>query len=551
MSFNLNWILDPSGLTPHGFCLLWQPWLIWIQATSNLLIGCSYLAISTIIIHVLKSRKDFAFRLIFVMFAVFVLLCGMGHWLDTLTLWVPAYRLQTAVNAATAIASLATMSALYFLLPTIMSFPSPAQVAAAHDALRRSNDDLELRVVDRTSKLTEANARLVSAAADQARIEEALRQAHKMEAVGQLTGGVAHDFNNLLTPIIGGLDILVHRDLGNEKEKKLILGALSSAERARAVVQRLLAFSRQQPVKLEEISLFQLVTGMIDLLNGSIGPNIAVTVNVSETLPLVLVDPNQIEMAILNLAVNARDAMPGGGKLAIAAAREHITASHRSNLGPGSFVCLSIRDSGCGMNDRELLKAIEPFYTTKEVGKGTGLGLSMVHGVLAQMNGCLLLSSIVGVGTTAELWLPLSKIVDADPPLTCPPAITHASGTVLLVDDDALVRASVAEMLLELGFNVIEAASADAALRLFDNGLQVDLLITDHLMPGLHGMDLVRCLAERRPDLPTLIITGYSEVDNIAAGMDRLIKPFRIDELAASLSEVVESAKLRSTPARP
>lgn len=367
--------------------------------------------------------------------------------------------------------------------------------------------------------------------------QEALRQSQKMEAMGQLTGGVAHDFNNLLTPIIGSLDMLHRSGIGGDREQKLISGALQSADRAKILVQRLLAFARRQPLKATAVDLGTLLEGMGELVASTSGPQINIVVNTPKNLSPAFADPNQLEMAILNLAVNARDAMPDGGTLTLSARNIEIGEGHRSNLPPGAYVDLSVADTGTGMDEATMNRAIEPFFSTKGVGKGTGLGLSMVHGLVSQLGGAMTLKSEPELGTKVELFLPISaQLVDAgsggDRSATDPPKV----GLVLLVDDEAIVRTSTADMLTDLGFEVVEAASAGEALTLLEGGLGADMLLTDHLMPGMTGTELAREARERWPDCPVLLISGFAEADGVAPELPRLIKPFRQAELAEMLA---------------
>jgi PAS domain S-box-containing protein len=367
--------------------------------------------------------------------------------------------------------------------------------------------------------------------------EEALRQSQKLEAMGQLTGGVAHDFNNLLMPIIGSLDLLQRRGVGGEREQRLIGGALQSADRAKTLVQRLLAFARRQPLRPVAVNVAELVGGMAELIGSTTGPQIMVAVDVAPDSPLASADPNQLEMAILNLCVNARDAMPHGGILRVSVAPAIVVAGHHSKLPPGRYARMSVADNGTGMSEEVLAHAIEPFFSTKGVGKGTGLGLSMAHGLATQLGGALTIASKVGVGTNVELWLPVCEHV-ADPELM-PPEVGPAAaavGIALLVDDDDMVRMSTADMLAELGFAVMEADSGESALTLVDKGLPFDVLVTDHLMPGMSGVDLAYAVRARRPNTPVLLISGFAEAEGIASDLPRLMKPFRQAELAASVA---------------
>ena len=369
--------------------------------------------------------------------------------------------------------------------------------------------------------------------------QEALRQSQKMEAMGQLTGGVAHDFNNLLTPIVGSLDMLQRRGLGGEREQRLIAGAAQSAERAKTLVQRLLAFARRQPLQAVPVDVAKLVAGMGDLVASTTGPQIKVVVEAPEALPPALADPNQLEMALLNLSVNARDAMPEGGTLRISASAETVGPRHRAKVRPGDYIRLSVADTGAGMDEATLRRAIEPFFSTKGVGKGTGLGLSMVHGLASQLGGALTIQSKPGLGTNVELWLPHSSTAPvAAEPTTEMSEAPLTRGTALLVDDEELVRMSTADMLTELGYAVIEASSGEEAMRLVEGGRHFDLLVTDHLMPGITGTDLARAVQGLRPDVPVLLVSGYAENEGVAADLPRLTKPFRKDELASSLAQM-------------
>lgn len=398
----------------------------------------------------------------------------------------------------------------------------------AEEQLRELNDTLEARIAERTGELEAAH--------------EQLRQSQKLEAMGSLTGGVAHDFNNLLTPIVGVLDLLHRRSVGGEREQRLIVSAAQSAERARTLVQRLLAFARRQPLQSVAVDLGALVTNMADLVSSTTGPQIKVVVEVAANLPPAKADPNQLEMALLNLAVNARDAMQEGGVLRISATAHEQRAGEVVGLSSGRYLCLSVADSGIGMDEVTLARAIEPFFSTKGVGKGTGLGLSMVHGLAAQLGGALSIKSKLGFGTNVELWLPETGAVAS--PLAVATALerVYGRGTALLVDDEEMVRLVTADMLVDLGYRVVEAASAEEALQLIDRGQHIDLLITDHLMPGMSGTHLAEILRQRRPGLPVLVVSGYAESDGIAVNLPHLAKPFKRDQLAASLADLAPSS---------
>ena len=400
-------------------------------------------------------------------------------------------------------------------------------------------------VVDITDRLR------AEAARDEA--EEALRQSQKLETIGQLTGGVSHDFNNLLTPIVGSLDLLRRRHGDDEKSQRLIGGALQAAERAATLTQRLLSFSRRQTLQPRAVDVGALMEGIFELVIRSLGPTIRVAVAVEGDPPPALVDPNQLELAILNLAVNARDAMPDGGVLAIEVAPV-LVAGGRGDLADGSYVRVAVVDTGVGMDPVTLKRCVEPFYSTKGVGKGTGLGLSMAHGLAAQSGGALALSSKPGVGTRAELFLPAAS-GEAEATHThaaIVPAVRRAS--VLLVDDEELVRSGTADMLSDLGHNVVESASGAQALAMLRGGIEVDLVVTDYLMPGMTGAALIRELRELWPRLPVLLITGFANTAaDVPGDVPKLAKPFRQADLSARINDLLagsSAAPIERAPPR-
>lgn len=371
-----------------------------------------------------------------------------------------------------------------------------------------------------------------------AEAEQQLRQAQKVESLGQLTGGVAHDFNNLLTPIVGTLDLLARKQFGGEREQRLIAGAMQSAERAAVLVQRLLAFARRQPLQPTSIDIRELITGMSELIASTTGPQIKVVTDLADNIRPAQADFNQLEMALLNLCVNARDAMPEGGTLRISASVRNQSKSPKGQLREGSYIVVSVADTGSGMDAQTVARAIEPFFSTKGVGKGTGLGLSMVHGLARQLGGELRIFSRQGYGTNIELWLPVAEDQRSGVAAPVRNGIGSQSyrGIALLVDDDILVRASTADMLEDAGFKVAEAGSAEEALRLLDELDDVAVLVTDHLMAGMSGSQLVRQVQDLRSGLPCLIVSGYADVEGISPDLPRLTKPFKAADLGQALS---------------
>jgi PAS domain S-box-containing protein len=374
--------------------------------------------------------------------------------------------------------------------------------------------------------------------------QQELFQAQKMEAVGQLTGGIAHDFNNLLMAVLGSLEIARKRALEGRDVVDLIDNAIAGAKRGASLTQRLLAFSRKQELKLEPVAVPALVSGMTELLQRSIGSAIEITTTFPLTLPPVLSDPNQLESALLNLVVNARDAMPEGGMIAISARKHSLRKGQVPELREGDYVCLTVKDEGEGMDAETLEKATAPFFTTKGVGKGTGLGLPMVQGLMAQCGGRLLMKSSRGEGTTAELWLPVSLIAVVELSSSVERPISDSRRLdVLAVDDDSLVLMNTMLMLEELGHTATRAQSASEALKILERGPLPDLLITDHLMPHMTGTELARCVAERYPSLPVILATGYAEFSSgVDGGTRRLAKPFTQEQLKDVLVATISAA---------
>ena len=387
--------------------------------------------------------------------------------------------------------------------------------------------DLEQRVEQRTAEHAIAVAQL--------------HEAQKLETLGQLTGGVAHDFNNLLTPITGALDLL-QRKYGDTdpRSQRLLSNALQAADRAKTLLQRLLGFARRQTLNPQPVDIGALLTGMRDLIASSVGPTIEVRLRCDGPTKCAQVDPNQLELAILNLAVNARDAMPDGGRLTILAEEVAMGPRSEPRLTPGLYIRVSVIDAGCGMDPQTASRAIEPFYTTKEFGRGTGLGLSMVHGLAAQLGGGFELTSAVGEGTRVDLYLPIAAgTADAEKNAAANPVRTtlrHLS--ILLVDDEEIVRTATAEMIRDLGHSVHEASGGLEALARLENGLEVDAVITDYKMPGMDGGAFARQLAKRWPQVPVLLITGYTGPAVDVLHLQRLAKPFGQAEIAAALAEL-------------
>jgi PAS domain S-box-containing protein len=406
-----------------------------------------------------------------------------------------------------------------------------AQLAAERTALAELTATLEQRVEQRT-------ADLMKEVAARERAQEQLRQAQKMETIGQLTGGVAHDFNNLLMAVMGNLDLLRKRIPDDPRLHRLIDGALQGAERGASLTQRLLAFARQQDLRAVPVDLRALIHGMVDLLERSLGPRVALRVDIPQGLPPARIDANQLELAILNLAINARDAMPDGGSIDIKVSQ--YQSSSDPALKSGSYLKLSVIDTGTGMTPEILKRAVEPFFSSKPLGKGTGLGLSMVHGLAVQLGGALQLTSTAGKGTTATLILPVAtKAPKAESPVHTVQKVNR-SAVILFVDDDPLIAMSTTEMLEDLGHQVIGASSGLHALDIIRSEQPIDLMMTDHVMPGMTGIELAAASREVRPSLPILLATGYAELpEGAQLDLPRLAKPYHQDQLRDRLDQLL------------
>jgi signal transduction histidine kinase/CheY-like chemotaxis protein len=378
------------------------------------------------------------------------------------------------------------------------------------------------------------------------RAEEALRQAQKIEAIGQLTGGVAHDFNNLLAVINGNLELLEKRLPDDPRAGRYLSNALEGVQRGAALTQRLLAFARRQDLRPEPIDVPELVRGMTDMLQRSLGPMVRVETHFPLRLPFAKVDAHQLEMALLNLAVNARDAMPDGGLLDITAAEETAPGGE-DGLEAGHYVKLTLADSGMGMDADTLARAVDPFFTTKGVGKGTGLGLSMVQGLAAQSGGRLMLRSKVGQGTVASLYLPVAAGVAATaaPPAEEEEIAPMPARTILVVDDDPLVLGNTVALLEDLGHRILTASSGVEALDRLTFDAVPDLVVTDQLMPGMTGLELIRRIEAERPGLSVLLVSGYADLaPSSAPHVNFLPKPFTQRSLAKAIRLAIGSAEV-------
>jgi signal transduction histidine kinase/ActR/RegA family two-component response regulator len=405
------------------------------------------------------------------------------------------------------------------------------EMQSAEERLTHMNGSLETRIQARTEELSEANNRLMQEVSERERVQSALVQSQKMEAVGQLTGGIAHDFNNLLTVIFGNLE-MIQRRTEEERTARLADFAAQAAERAAKLTHQLLAFSRTQRLTLKPVDLNALVEGMSDLLARTIGPQIEIVMDLDPSQPWAMADANQLELAILNLSINARDAMADGGVLTISST---VSPASDGVLQSGDYGVISVRDTGSGIPPHLLTKVFDPFFTTKPIGKGTGLGLSQVFGIAQQSGGTVQVDSVEGAGTVLRIWLPLSaaaELSDAAGAMSLLARDRHQS-RILVVDDDPGVRRFIVECLQMLGHEVTQAATGQDGLALLEVDAP-DLLIVDFAMPGMNGVDVVQAVRRRWPELSIILATGYANMETVEKVMDLgqvLKKPFRIDDL--------------------
>ncbi|HYE00103.1 MAG TPA: PAS domain-containing protein [Alphaproteobacteria bacterium] len=423
------------------------------------------------------------------------------------------------------------------------------EIVAARDALRRRRKELTRLVDQRTAELAEANRRLKAEMEERARAEEALRHAQKMEAIGKLTGGVAHDFNNLLQVIGGNLQLLDRDVAGNARASRRVRNALVGVDRGAKLAAQLLAFARRQPLEPKAVNLGRLVRGMGDMLRRALGEAVEIETVIGGGLWNTLVDPAQVENAILNLAVNARDAMAGAGRLTIEAgnaALDDAYAAAHAEVEPGQYVMLAVTDTGGGIPPEILPRVFEPFFTTKGEGHGTGLGLSMVYGFVKQSGGHVKIYSEPGHGTTVRLYLPRvreAEQIQAEP--AAGPPVSGGTETVLVVEDDREVRATVVELLGELGYRVLQAEDGQSALAIVKSGIPIDLLFTDVVMPGpLRSPDLARQAQALQPGMAVLFTSGYTENaivhgGRLDAGVSLLSKPYRKEDLARKVRQLL------------
>ncbi|MDB5565769.1 MAG: putative sensor histidine kinase with a response regulator receiver domain [Tardiphaga sp.] len=525
----LGHLLDTSMFAPHGICLLWEPGLIWLHVGSDALIAAAYFSIPIALSIFVSKRRDVEFGWIFWAFAIFIMACGLTHILSIYTLWVPIYGIEGIVKAITAIASVITAAILWPLLPKLLAIPSPAQLR-----------NTQMALVEEGRYRREA--------------EDMLRHTQKMEAIGHLTGGVAHDFNNLLTIIIGNLEIAEHAvnswtDASQARLKRVIASAAGGAQRAVILTQRLLAFARRQPLDPKPINVNQLLRGMSEFFQRTLSENVDLEIVGGAGLWQVEVDPSQMEAGILNLVVNARDAMAGKGKLTIETSNAFIDEPYaqQHDAAVGQYVLIAVSDTGPGMPKEVQERAFDPFFTTKEPGQGTGLGLSQVYGFVKQSGGHVKIYSEEGFGTTIKIYLPrTAKPLEMTVETESVVIGSRGNETIMVVEDDPDVRSYLVETLEGLNYRVRKAPNADVALSDFTRDPSAfDLLLTDIVMPGMNGRQFADEMLKRQPTLKVLFMTGYSRNaivhhGRLDAGVSLLQKPIAQAALASKIREMID-----------
>jgi signal transduction histidine kinase len=532
--------LHMSTLIPHGACLGWQPALIWLNVVSDVMVAVAFFATAFVAgFFVWRRRREVMFPSIFWTFAIFAAVAGVTRLEEIVTLWVPAYGIEAVTKSMLALSSVAVTAVMLLVWPRLMVLPTRIQLQQAYAALEeetRQRRNAEA-MVKRFQEL-EAN-------------EAQIRQAQKMEAVGQLTGGIAHDFNNILTVITGTIEILgdAVKDRPHLAQITNLINA--AASRGADLTRHLLAFARQQPLQPRNTDVNVLVVDAARLLRPTLGEQIEIESMLAYDSAPALIDPSQLSTAILNLALNARDAMPDGGKLTLETRNvllDEDYARMNSEVKPGKYVMIAVSDTGAGIPGSVLDKVFEPFFTTKDVGKGSGLGLSMVYGFVKQSNGHIKIYSEEGHGTTVKLYLPQAAGV-ADAPATEIGILggEHGDESILIVEDDALVREYVVTQISRFGYHTLAASNAAEGLAIINGAERIDLLFTDVIISGgMNGRQLAIEALKRRPGLKVLYTSGYTENaivhhGRLDAGVLLLAKPYLSSDLARMIRVALAS----------
>ena len=527
-------LLDSRTLSPHGFCLLWRPELLWTHVLSDATIGLAYMTIPLSLVVILRRRNDIPFGGVVWCFALFITACGLTHFMSIVTLWSPLYGIEALIKVVTAAASVVTAVLLWRLIPLAVSLPSPTH-------LNRVNRELEMRIAERDLAIQE----LQHEREERVRAEESLLQTQKLEALGQLTGGVAHDFNNLLQAVQGAFEMIGRRAADVGRVKQLAQDGVQAAQRGARLTAQLLAFSRSKQLKPEPFAIDELVSGVHEMLQRTLDSAIDVRFDLGAEGQFVLADRTQLELALLNLAINARDALGADGLIVI-----RTLVSIVDHPGPdmveGRYVQVSVVDNGAGMSEAVRAKAFDPFFTTKPVGKGTGLGLSQVYGFARQLGGAARIESREGHGTTVSIFLPCIERPAqwVDTPAQRDAAQGFLAGRVLVVDDDAAVRLVAVDALEAVGHQVSQAGDGAQALAQI-GAAPPDVVVIDYAMPGMTGAQLAAEIRQRWPTVKILFATGYADIEGVQAalGRDQLIlrKPYHFEALVKAVGHALRS----------
>jgi signal transduction histidine kinase len=529
-----------STLTPHGACLEWKPELIWLNAVSDAMVAIAFFTTAFVLgFYVWRRRREVMFRGVFWSLAIFAAACGVTRLLSILTLWVPAYDIEGLAKGFLALISMALTAAMLLMRPRLLVLPTRIQLKQAYAALEE-----EVRQRRKAEAMVKRFQEIEAT-------ESQVRQAQKMEAIGQLTGGVAHDFNNILTVITGTIEILGEavKDRPHLAQITNMMGA--AAARGADLTQHLLAFARRQPLQPRSVDVNALVIDAARLLRPTLGEQIEIESMLAHDSAPALIDPSQLSTAILNLALNARDAMPDGGKLTLETKNvvlDENYAAMNSEVNPGKYVLIAVSGSGMGIPASLLDKVFEPFFTTKDIGRGSGLGLSMVYGFVKQSNGHIRIYSEEGHGTTVKLYLPQAAgVADALPAEAGISEIERGDESILIVEDDALVREYVVAQISRLGYDTLAASNGAEALAIINGPERIDLLFTDVIMPGsMNGRQLAIEAQKRRPKLKVLFTSGYTENaivhhGRLDAGVLLLPKPYISYDLARLIRTALAS----------
>ncbi|WP_239987585.1 response regulator [Sphingosinithalassobacter portus] len=514
--------------------MVWRSHLWVTQLVADALIALAFSSIALALVIIVRRRANMQFGLAFWCFAAFILACGITHAIAVVTLWYPAYGFEALVKVATALASVVAAYVMWRMLPRMIALPAAGK-------LQEANDRLQEMVVERDAALAELRAEI----GNRERAEAALLQLQKLEAVGQLTGGIAHDFNNLLQAVAGNLELIARKPDDIDRIVRWAGSALDAVDRGRSLTSQLLAFSRKQRLEIAPVELRGLIIGVRELVERAVSPISQLEIAAIDPALFVETDPMQLELALLNLAFNARDAMPQGGVMRISA--RALPQFQPPGLSKGDWVAITVADTGIGMDAETREHAIEPFFSTKEIGEGTGMGLAMVYGVVTQSGGGLDIDSAPGAGTRITLYLRAAKpsLVRASTRQREDEPVFDLSGrTIVLVDDDKEVRTALAETLTAAGARVEQAPDGSSGATLVAER-QPDLLIVDFAMPRMNGAEVAERVREMGADMPILVITGFSDSQRLDAidgkGFSILRKPFETRELLQRITALLDS----------